>query len=342
MDTSIGLDALDQASDDQHDGRQSEFMIVSGDGDMHPAVVRIMRRGFPVHVWSWKNALASIYAREKAELLQVHLLDDYLEKIGFRATKFRIERDAINPHSTVVLDPLPQTDAVNAYFAALTVPSFRYVFPTIRAGASSEDLVIIPASANSMDHEALEDLHRSHKTKLGAHGLSALTYFEYCQHHLQKSVKADLAISTRFQEVVPPAEHIPGSQTDVIHTDNQHRKAAEEAVDDSFTTVNRLSEKQRKRWSQGEWKSHTACPWGRYCETLLVCKYIHTQAQRDVFKKKGAHHAKKYKMCPRIKTCNLGNTCTFAHTTTELLCPTCDKTGAGHEMKDCPRKGMRA
>ncbi len=340
VDTSISLDAVDQASDDYHAGSQSEFVIVSGDGDMHPAVLRIMKRGFPVQVWSWKNALAKVYTREREELLQVHLLDDHLEEIGFRETRFRLERDAINPHSTVVLDPLPKADAINAYFAALTVPSFRYVCPTVRAGASGEDLVIIPA-AGSMEHTALEDLHQSHKAKLGAQGLRVLTYFEYCQHYLKNSVKDDLAISSHFHEVDPPAEDILDSRTDLVDADKQYRAASEEADRNSFsfTTVNRRSEQQKKRFSQGEWKSRTVCQWGPYCKKILECRFGHTQAQKDGFKVKGPQVARKFRMCLNLQTCTLGTTCRFAHTKAEMLCPTCDKRGAGHEMEACPKKG---
>ena len=159
VDTSIGLDSALQASDDLHAGIRSEFMILSGDRDLYPAVTKIMQRGFPVHVWPWKNALASVFAHDKNELLQIHLLDGHLEEIGFRETTFRVDRDAFNPHSTVVLDPLPKADAIDGYIATLTVPTYRYVCPKKRTKTSSQDLVIIPALAGSMSHEDLEKLY---------------------------------------------------------------------------------------------------------------------------------------------------------------------------------------
>ena len=73
-----------QAQSDKHVGIDSEFVIISGDRNLYSAVMRIVEMGFPVHVWSWKDGLAGVYTQQEEALIKVHLLDDYLEEIGFR------------------------------------------------------------------------------------------------------------------------------------------------------------------------------------------------------------------------------------------------------------------
>ena len=178
VDQRIAVDSASQAADDQHGGIRSEFMLVTGDSDLLPAVEAIATRGFPVHVWSWGNCLAGVYKQQKEELVQVHILDEYLEAIGFRETNFRIDRTAINANSVVVLDPLPKADEIEKYVSSLNIPVYRYDYLKKRADASSQDLIIIPAFAKQMKHEELVNLFQNTKAALESCRLVVLTFFD--------------------------------------------------------------------------------------------------------------------------------------------------------------------
>ncbi|PWI64223.1 hypothetical protein PCL_11363 [Purpureocillium lilacinum] len=108
---------------------QSQYVVLLR-VDIYSSVALIVDNfRFKVHVWAWKNGISSVYTKTQSELIQGHYLDDHLETIGFRETSFRVDRNVINPHSIVVLDPLSRADKIQDYFAStsLTIPVYRYI-----------------------------------------------------------------------------------------------------------------------------------------------------------------------------------------------------------------------
>ncbi|RSL79541.1 hypothetical protein CEP52_017509 [Fusarium oligoseptatum] len=63
MDTSLVADAVTEAISDRDYDMETEFVIVSGDKDMRPAVNKIMDCKFRVYVWSWNSAVSAAYMR---------------------------------------------------------------------------------------------------------------------------------------------------------------------------------------------------------------------------------------------------------------------------------------
>ncbi|KAF2121015.1 hypothetical protein BDV96DRAFT_641652 [Lophiotrema nucula] len=78
----IGVDAFEQATEGSTKS-ESEFIIVSGDADLLPAVKKITMRNFRVHIWSWKHALARAFVLSNDELIKTHELDPYKQHFGF-------------------------------------------------------------------------------------------------------------------------------------------------------------------------------------------------------------------------------------------------------------------
>ncbi|KAL2168678.1 hypothetical protein VTG60DRAFT_6961 [Thermothelomyces hinnuleus] len=227
VDAELIAESSVQAADAYYAQVPAVFIIVSGDRDVRSAIVRITTQyRFPVHLWSWENALARVFRaankQEKGEeeegndkdseidrdLFHVHLLDDHLEEVGFHASTFRIDRAVINEHSIVVLDPLPRADRVENFLDRLRTPVYRYEFVPKRPDASSSDLAIIPAHAPFMKPAELDDLFVESKRELERSGLSVLSYFEYKQRYLSSSeTDKSLALSNRFHEL--PIERVP-------------------------------------------------------------------------------------------------------------------------------------
>ena len=87
VDTELVADAVEDAADACYTKTPAVFIIVSGDRDLRPAVVKIANKGFPVHIWSWKNGIAESFTREDKDvdpcLLHVHYLDPFLDNVGF-------------------------------------------------------------------------------------------------------------------------------------------------------------------------------------------------------------------------------------------------------------------
>ncbi|KAK4154002.1 hypothetical protein C8A00DRAFT_33256 [Chaetomidium leptoderma] len=334
VDAELIADSIEQASEAYHQQVPTVFIIVSGDRDVRTAVVRITKKyRCQVHLWSWKNGLAGVYKRDDgiaANLFEVHFLDDHLEKVGFRADKFRVDRAVINPHSIVILDPLPKADKVEEFLERLRTPVYRYEIVPKRADASSQDLAIIPAFAWSMKPDALRSLFMESKAKLETKGLSVLDYLEYTQKYLNGTeVDKALAISNRFDE-------LPKDLDDDEDVESEDEKKNQESDDggDGFIEVNRGFGKQRSRLRKNEDYSRMRCHWRKYCPRALDCKYGHTKDEEEQFRVYGNKTARKHKFCWR-EDCIRGWGCSFAHDVKELFCPTCSKTGA-HEMHECP------
>ncbi|KAF7553324.1 hypothetical protein G7Z17_g3711 [Cylindrodendrum hubeiense] len=328
VDAKIITDIVDQAAEAYYMNIRSEFILVSGDRDMHFPVEKVATKyRLPVHVWSWNNGLASVYMEQHDPLVQVYSLDNYLEQIGFCESKFRVDRNVINPRSIVVLDPLPKADVVENFLSTWRIPTFRYEFAETCTSSFSGDLAIIPALAWRMTDDELDDVFQLAKTHLETHGLSVVTYAEYFQRYVRDS-NAELMISNRFSELSQEA----CQGTDSNKEDDNDKDDSE----DSFVAVDRYARQKKRRLQNDERKSRSQCIWGKYCKKGCDCKYGHTKSEEDSFKVFGPLPMKKFKFCQK-PDCIRGAGCTYAHDKAELLCPTCGETGVGHEMDNCPR-----
>lgn len=361
VDAEIIADSVEKALKASYEKVQCDFIIVSGDRDLRPAVEKIKKYGFQVHIWSWKKALASVYRID--DDVKVYLLDNYLEEIGFRETTFRVDLKRISAHSIVVLDPLPRADDIESYVKSLRIPIYQYVSTVKRDDSSSQDLVIIPAFAERMKHNELMDLYKNAESTLGKSGLKVLTHWDYVQRYksgARHGCMDELTISNRFQEL-PDDE--PDSEEDALEENenedetkveteandndaeandndaetNDNNNDAEADDNDTFTRVTTNTEQRRRYLSRVQQKSNSWCHFRKYCFKGVRCRYGHTQEELNHFKTYGPKPLTKFKRCT-LTHCLNGTHCGFAHGDDELFCPTCDKVGAGHEMVNCPER----
>lgn len=325
VDRSLLTDSQRHAAKAFYSGWQAECIFVSDDEDIYSAAIGIVDDyRFKVHVWSWKNSLSSVYNGTRDGLVQVHCLDDYLGTIGLRETSFRINRDVASAHSIVVLDPLSKADEIRDFThgTSPTVSVYQYVTTETRAEASCQDLVIIPAS-QSIHCDAGAELFSLARTQLGRHGLSVLTYLEYC-HKYYQHCSPKLQISNRFAELP--------------ETGNSYRNDTPETEDDDgFVEVNKRGRRTSQGLKKNKQLASRRCHWRKYCNKELDCKYGHTKDEHALFRLFGHKKARKVRPCLN-NTCIRGKQCNFAHNVQELLCPTCDRVGAGHEMRQCPNR----
>ncbi|KAL8284898.1 hypothetical protein RB597_002123 [Gaeumannomyces tritici] len=353
VDTELIADSVEEASEAYYTGIPAVFIIVSGDRDVRSAVVKIVGRGFPVHIWAWKNGIAKAFTREdpdiNPDLFKAHLLDPHLEDMGLTRTTFRVDRSVINPHSIVVLDPMSKVDEVENFLNQLRTPAYRYEIPDQRGGGGSNDLAIIPAQASIMKADELRSLYMECKDKLERKGLRVLSYQEYSQKYLLGGggTESTLAVSNQFKELGGDDEernedsggdgHHQGADQDATATSSQQTPFDGDGDgDDGFEEVNGRLRQQQSRLRKGDESLQIRCNWREFCERGLDCKFGHTKPERESFSVYGIKKAKKYKLCTR-DGCLAGARCGYAHGPAELFCPTCGKTGT-HEMHLCPER----
>ncbi|KAI8721651.1 NYN domain-containing protein [Fusarium sp. LHS14.1] len=86
VDTSLVADSVAEAVSNHFQNIETEFVIISGDRDMRPAINKIMEGKFQVHLWSWDCAVSAAYERLHKEhqalvseerFFKLHPLDDF-------------------------------------------------------------------------------------------------------------------------------------------------------------------------------------------------------------------------------------------------------------------------
>ncbi|RFN52325.1 hypothetical protein FIE12Z_3395 [Fusarium flagelliforme] len=76
-------------------GEPAYFVVLSGDGDMVPAVEMAVKYGFPVCVWSWEESLSKKLAELAADLknnglVEIRLLEQHLDDITLNWVEPRV------------------------------------------------------------------------------------------------------------------------------------------------------------------------------------------------------------------------------------------------------------
>lgn len=194
VDKRMVADALHDASEACEREVPSEFIIVSGNRDLYRAVEGIAKRGFQVHVWSWKTALSSVFEKmQENELVKFHELDDYQEEIISHETKFSMDANALDSGSLVVLNPLAKDDAVNGLIAALNIPIYTY--ETLRG--TNTDVIIVPSER--MDTADDAKLIAELQEFIERRDLVITGYTAYVEAYLKAS-RIEVQVSKRFAE----------------------------------------------------------------------------------------------------------------------------------------------
>jgi hypothetical protein len=64
VDMKMAVDMAVDAVTDSFNSIHSEYIIVTGDADLYPAVEKVKQFGYRVHVWSWSTSISNAYVPE--------------------------------------------------------------------------------------------------------------------------------------------------------------------------------------------------------------------------------------------------------------------------------------
>lgn len=265
-------------------------------------------------------------------MFHLHLLDPYLEHIGFRQSKFRLKPRFIHGHSIAVLDPLRNAPEVDRFLKDLKTPHSWYKFPVQRHGASSEDLAIIPALPPNTGFGDRQTLLMQAEAKLELMDLVVMAYLEYKQRYSPGTEsEQEMAISERFGERnknyfealrnrdEDGDEEEGGDSAEKGEReggggggggDNGHDK---DKTDYGYTQVDQNWRKQNLQWKKAESFRGRQCDFRGYCTDGNHCKSGHSEEEKHAFRTLGIKRASKYKYCqPREgQVCGGGKQCRF-------------------------------
>ncbi|KAJ3545027.1 hypothetical protein NM208_g2725 [Fusarium decemcellulare] len=338
VDTTIVADSVEEVTDAWHLETRSEFIIVSGDRDFQCIARKMIRRGYNVHIWSWENGLSSEYRKleqEHKRRVVVHLLDDFLEEIGFKAPTSHLEHARFTEGSFVVPDWKANAEAVHGMVTNLSVPLYRQTLK--RPGLSEENLVFTPAV--KMKLEQLEGFFAAIKEQLATVWPPTMTYEEFRNRDKRYRKKVILVGGIAASET----DSTSGSKdTDSMTDDDGDKENCNNDTDsndkdtdsDDFTLVQHRRKMRNLNLKKPGEKTMRRCHWRKYCQRELECRYGHTEKEKEYFKTFGYKKANKIFQCKYGAICkDAATACDYAHSEAEFFCPTCEQTG--HDMKKC-------
>jgi len=232
--------------------------------DILTAVMKIAeKRKFQVHVWSWKNGLASEYLRLSHKRIHVHELDEYIDEIRFPSEDWRGDVRTVPKHSVVVLDPNEKAWEINDFLTTGRYPFRRYTIKpeeTRRPGATSYDIAIIHAMAavgkSGLEYDAEEALYQEVSKGSAAHGLTVMTFLKYEQQYVRgnPNLSWKLSIPKDFRE--HPDDELRDPSPSTTSVDDKLSGQEPKRPDDGLRTVNgqaaRLHQQAAKREVQNQ------------------------------------------------------------------------------------------
>ncbi|KAK4225161.1 hypothetical protein QBC38DRAFT_547030 [Podospora fimiseda] len=315
VDGQLVADAVDDAADAFYfDDVTSEFVIVSGDRDIHTAVDKIAsRRGFDVHVWSWKNGLASEYWEQNEERVHVHLLDDHLEEIGFLEKTWKGDLGSIPRRSPVVLGgglrAAEIEDSVDGL--KLKYPVFTHQleqnFGNSANIAKHLTLLLGPENStrNTNDCEkAREKFLLDCKQGLRKIGLKVISFLEYSQKYLTPPSSPTSTSSTnQIQAFHLDMSRMPENRA--IESSSDKESQSNDGFQEAVSPRDRKHQAKRGRQdSTGSNSRHHSvrCNLKMYCSHGLSCNFWHIKEKRDQFALEGPKKLHQTILCNSWKT----------------------------------------
>ncbi|KAF4446022.1 hypothetical protein FALBO_17120 [Fusarium albosuccineum] len=191
VDTNIVADSVEDVTDASHRKTPSEFILVSGDRDFQCTAWKIIKRGYHVHLWSWRSALSSVYrelAYQKEGSVTVHLLDNFLEEIGFKVPTLHVMERMITGDGFAQVAQSGNADAKNDSISKSSV----FTQYTLRCKSlSREDLAFTPMLETAL--KTCEGCFADIMNSLAVAGVATLIYDEFYQNGLSYGTMLDIA-----------------------------------------------------------------------------------------------------------------------------------------------------
>ncbi|KAF4981931.1 hypothetical protein FDECE_17608 [Fusarium decemcellulare] len=333
VDTNIVADLVEDVTDASYHKTRNEFILLSGDRDFQCSAEKIINRGYNVHLWSWKNGLSSVYrelGKKRKGSVTVHLLDEFLEEIGFKVPTLIVEERVINEESFPV-DQSGDSDAITDLI--FNIPVFQY--PIECPGLSWEELAFTPGLQSTLDN--CQDCLAAIMDRLSVAGVATLTYDEYYKDNWN---------SATHLEIVDGGELDTDSSSSSRDTDPRTDSNSDEATDsdsrdtddsDGLTLMKQPGKKSDDNLKTPREKSAPHCGRGKDCHKGLTCRFGHTEEEKHYFRTSGYRQFRKVFSCHYTRDCiNSADACDHAHNGAERFCATCGDLG--HGMRDCPAK----
>ena len=322
----------------------STFVIVTGDRDLKSPVEKVLKKNISVHLWSWRQSLSLEYRRlaNLNPLLKVFMLDDVEKHFSYKSYLVNTKRKrVVDAKHAIVIKNVSNGKRELHRVANSIARLMRLFFVTSRSAPSkdTQDLIVeFPNTKVVMVLELLRKCNFDH---------------EYCSYasYITTTDEASnlMTITNRFEalttiddESLPEAvessldldfEAMPGScSTAMEQDDSASLNDDTDSLSSGGSWVDVVRVKRIVKWC-----GSTPCRWGVHCAKASSCKYLHTDYEKEVFRKFPHIIFKYWKAKPCNKQDHLTTEqrrwCPFAHESGDSWCLKCKMEG--HLTDNC-------
>ena len=336
IDVAMATDIIEMKC--EYADENSTFVIVTGDRDLKTPVEKVLIKNISVHLWSWKQSLSLEY-RHLANLnplFNVFMLDDVEKHFSYKSYRVnRKKREMDTTHAIVVKNVSGGVfqEVINS------ITSLTRLFFTSHSKGTQDLIVEFP---NTKLEVVLELLRKCN------FGYEYCTYASYITTTDEASNQTTItnrfeALMTIDDESLPEAvessldldlEAMPGScSTATEQDDSASLNDDADSLSSGGSWVDVVRVKRIVKWC-----GSTSCRWGVHCAKASACKYLHTDYEKEVFRKFPRSMFKNWK----AKKCNKQDQhltseqrkwCPFAHESGDSWCLKCKMEG--HLTDDC-------
>ena len=303
------------------------IVLVSGDGDMKPAVEQVIEQGgiWKIEIIGLKDTMsAELFqlAENYPDIVQTTFVDpesfSYIQMVHTR--RIREDQKAVplemlpfdfgdmDVHSHGILLEDVKIDDLD--WLQKKIPKWPFLYQKKISpredGTLKIDMLMVFIPPNNGDskenlkpNEIMDKMFSEIRSQMKKHCSSVKTYASVCS-----------ATETSAPKVFTQNKFTPES--------------------DSWSSVN------RKKSTKVAGKTSFPCPHHFLCHLKMKCTRSHPKVEEDFFK---SGKKVKTKMCKFLPGCRHGNDCTFAHQPSDIFCVNCKLKG--HSDPDCKDQKIR-
>ena len=306
----------------EHKGENGVIVLVAGDADCIPPIMKALDRGWNVEIYMWNHAISNEITRlceNHSNQLRKFTLDEHLDKITFTEKELSLKgcREAAIKDSGVVLHLRQQKvdEDLERKIENISQWPFQYFWLVDRHDERKNDVVILYFREGERKFDVTEfvKIFNKHFPLY-----SAQPYLQYAQ---QQDNEMRRLISTCIN-----VEAALGKETDKEITDEESSTINE---DEPFKLVEYNVKRRNQRFSEH-------CKYKFCCQRGNKCEYYHTSEEKDEFKRRvEGKSLRKTTLCKHHPKCQrTKEECNFAHGDKDAVCLKC--CNRGHLTDNCP------
>lgn len=284
------------------------FIIVTGNRDIRPTILKTLQKGVPVELWSWQDAMAREFCQlaNTEPLFRANTLDSVKHLFSYTNYKSNHDKWGVDPAHAIVYRNVPDREE-HMLTNHMDRLSQLFLITPVKTGSGRNDYIIEFPNLNP------ENIFTELR-KLGDIGYPPCSYPEY-----RMPSEPEPETKEPLPETKATAPLVEATSENLADDDN---------FEDWSTKGGRKVSKTKKK----------DCSWGDHCKDAAKCPYQHIEQERELFARFPNIQFQFFRTAECKKkhlhiTAQQKKKCAFAHDSEDSWCLTCRRYG--HLTNDC-------